>query len=435
MAGAAQTVITPPQGTPMAGYYSPRASIGVHDDLHAKALVLRQGRTSLALVVCDVIHMPAPVAARARKLIQTKTGIPESHVMISATHAHTGPVIPGATARLDFRGKDAELARAYSESLPGKIAEAVQLAAAAMKVARISSASGLEPSLTFNRRFYMADGTVGWNPGKLNPKIVKPAGPIDPEVGVVSVESLDGTPMATLVNYALHLDTVGGLEISADYPYTLARTVAARRPGITIFTIGCAGNLNHLDVRSSQPQKGHGEAARIGSALGAEVIRTISRLEMAAPRLAALSSIVPLSPAAHDPGEVAWARQTAATYGQAKPAPFLELVRAFRILDVEALEGKPLEAEVQVLRLNADTALVMLPGEIFTELGLAIKKASPFKRTFVVELANGSIGYVPDRKAYGEGNYEPVSARCAKGSGENLVEAALSMLQRIRGTD
>jgi hypothetical protein len=130
----------------------------------------------------------------------------------------------------------------------------------------------------------MADGTVGWNPGKLNPKIVKPAGPIDPEVGVVSVESPDGTPMATLVNYALHLDTVGGLEISADYPYTLARTVAARRPGLTIFTIGCAGNLNHIDVKSASPQKGHGEAARIGSALGAEVIRTISRLEVAAPR-------------------------------------------------------------------------------------------------------------------------------------------------------
>lgn len=433
MAGAAQTVITPPQGTPMAGYYSPRASAGVHDDLYAKALVLRQGKTSLALVVCDVIHMPAPVAARARQLIRSRTGIPENHVMISATHAHTGPVIPGATARLDFRGKDAELARAYSESLPGKIAEAVANAQSALKPARIGSASGHEPSLTFNRRFHMADGTVGWNPGKLNPKIVKPAGPIDPEVGVVSVESADGTPLATLVNYALHLDTVGGLEISADYPYTLARTVAARRPGLTIFTIGCAGNLNHIDVKSASPQKGHGEAARIGSALGAEVIRTISRLEVAAPRLAAVSTTVALRPAVHDPSEVAWARQTSATYGQTKPAPFLELVKAFRILDVEALAGGPLPAEVQVMRLNEDTALVMLPGEIFTELGLAIKQASPFKRTFVVELANGSIGYVPDRKAYGEGNYEAVSARCAPGSGEKLVETALSMLQRIRG--
>jgi len=225
---------------------------------------------------------------------------------------------------------------------------------------------------------------------------------------------------------------VGGVEISADYPYTLARTVAARRAGLTVFAQGCAGNLNHIDVKSPRPQKGHAEAARIGSALGAEVIRTISRLEPAAPRLAAASTTAALAAAAHDPSEVAWASNTTATYGQTKPAPFLELVKAFRILDVEALAGKPLKAEVQAMRLSADTALVALPGEIFTELGLSIKKASPFKKTYVVELANGSIGYVPDRKAFGEGNYEAVSARCAPGSGERLVEAALSLLNRMK---
>jgi len=415
----------------MAGYYSPRSSTGVHDDLRAKALVLRQGKVSLALVVCDVIHMPAPVVAQARQLIRSATGIPEGNILISATHAHTGPVIPGATARLDFGGKEAELARAYTASLPKKIAEAVQQAEAGLKPARLSSAAGSEPTLTFNRRFRMTDGTVGWNPGKLNPRIVEPAGPIDPEVGVVSIESSDGTPLSTLVNYALHLDTVGGLEISADYPYTLARTVAARRPGLTIFMQGCAGNLNHIDVKSSRPQKGHAEAERIGSALGAEVIRTISGLDSAPPRLASDSTVVQLGPATHDPSEVDWARTTSATYGQSKPAPFLQLVKAFRILDVEALAGKPLEAEIQVMRLNAETALVSLPGEIFTELGLAIKKASPFKRTFVVELANGSLGYVPDRKGFGEGNYEAVSARCEPGSGEKLVDAALALLKRM----
>jgi len=133
----------------------------------------------------------------------------------------------------------------------------------------------------------------------------------------------------------------------------------------------------------------------------------------------------------HDPSEVEWAKRTAATYGQPKPAPFLELVKAYRILDVEALGGKPLEAEVQVIRLNRDTALVALPGEIFTELGLAIKQGSPFKRTIVVELANGSLGYVPDRKGFSQGNYEAVSARCAAGSGEKLVDAAIDLLRTL----
>jgi hypothetical protein len=86
---------------------------------------------------------------------------------------------------------------------------------------------------------------------------------------------------------------------------------------------------------------------------------------------------------------------------------------------------------VQVIAFSDDLAIVALPGEIFVELGLAIKKASPFKYTFIAELANGSIGYIPNRSAYPEGNYEVVSARCATGSGEMLVDAAVKMLKEL----
>jgi hypothetical protein len=108
-------------------------------------------------------------------------------------------------------------------------------------------------------------------------------------------------------------------------------------------------------------------------------------------------------------------------------------VWAFTALDVFGRQGKPLEVEVQVIALGRDLAWVSLPGEIFVELGLAIKAASPFKHTIIAELANGSIGYIPTARAYDEGNYEPVSARCAKGSGEKLVEAALALLREAHG--
>jgi hypothetical protein len=98
---------------------------------------------------------------------------------------------------------------------------------------------------------------------------------------------------------------------------------------------------------------------------------------------------------------------------------------------VTARQGKPLEAEVQVIALGDQLAWVALPGEIFVELGMAIKQASPFPYTIVAELANGSVGYVPSRKAYPEGAYEVVSARCAAGSGEMLVDAALRMLKEL----
>jgi hypothetical protein len=114
------------------------------------------------------------------------------------------------------------------------------------------------------------------------------------------------------------------------------------------------------------------------------------------------------------------------------PKPkFMELVQTFKVLDVEARSGKPHEVEVQVIALGNEIAWVSLPGEIFVELGLNIKAASPFKQTFIAELANGSIGYIPNRSAYAEGNYEVVSARCAEGSGEMLVAAAIRMLRSL----
>src|SRR4030095_10479913 len=108
-------------------------------------------------------------------------------------------------------------------------------------------------------------------------------------------------------------------------------------------------------------------------------------------------------------------------------AKFMDQVKTFRVLDVAARAGRPLEVEVQVIAIGEDLAFVSLPGEAFVELGLAIKGASPFRHTFIVELANGAIGYIPNRSAYAEGNYEVVSARCAPGSGEMLVEAAIKM--------
>jgi hypothetical protein len=109
----------------------------------------------------------------------------------------------------------------------------------------------------------------------------------------------------------------------------------------------------------------------------------------------------------------------------------MKLVRSHRILGVAGRAGKPYRVEVQVIALGKDVAWVSLPGEIFVELGLAVKKLSPFPHTFVVELANESVGYVPDRRSYAEGNYEPESARCAAGSGERLVEAAVKLLTQL----
>ena len=326
-----------------------------------------------------------------------------------------------------------EIARRYAAELPVKIAESVRLAAADLQPARVRAAIGRDGTVSFSRRFFMSDGTVGWNPGKLNPKIVKPAGVIDPALPVLYFESAGGRPLATYVNFALHLDTVGGQKFSADYPYTIA-TLLAKIKGpemLTLFTIGAAGNVNHIDVRTKAPQKGNEEAARIGTVLAGEVIKTYARLEAVDPgALEVRREIVKLPLAPFDAGELEKARAIAAKYGKPGAAPFMDMVWAFKVLDVAAREGRPIEAEVQVVKLGNRVAWVGLPGEIFAELGLAVKKASPVPFTVVTELAGGSIGYVPDRAAYPQGAYEVVSARSAAGGGEMLVEAALRLLGR-----
>lgn len=439
-AGAAQVVITPPAGTPMAGYYFMRAADGVHDDLFAKALVFESHGVKSALVALDLIATTRDLVEDARREVEKRTGIPAASIMISATHAHTGPVISARNARESFSGGDLEPAKAFRAGLPGKIAEAVAQADAALTDASVSVGHGRESSIAFNRRFHMTDGTVGWNPGKKNPKIVKPAGTIDPDVPVIYVEAAGPThaPLATYVNYAVHLDNVGGLKISADMPATLARSLAEfRGPGmVTLFTAGCCGDINHIDVNSAAPQHGFDNAARMGVVLAGEVLRAWHGLLPIASEsaLKVKSATVPLDLAPLQDGDVEKARAIAARHnanGKEKPT-FLESVWAFKVLDVEARAGKPLEVEVQAVTLGDDLAFVSLPGEIFVELGLAIKQDSPYASTVIAELANGSIGYIPSRRAYAQGNYEVISARCASGSGERLVDAALSLLKELK---
>lgn len=435
--GVAQVDITPPEGAPMAGYYYNRAAEGAHDPLFATAMVIEREGVRFAIVTCDLLSMPAEIAKEARGRIARDPGIPASHVVVSATHTHTGPALVAGQIRYNLAGDMLRIGKEYSEGLAARIHQAVAAAAASLQPARLYAARGREDSLTFNRRFWMKDGTVGWNPGKRNPNIVRTAGPIDGDVPILYAESPEGRPIGVFVNYALHLDTVGGTRYSRDYPHTLARVLeAARGDGlVTLFTLGCAGNLNHTDVSTARRQSGNAEAARIGSVLAAAVLKAMGGMQPVADMPIRVSSReVPLALAPFTEAELAEARPVAATFGTEKPAPFLDLVKATRIVSVAARNGEPIRAEVQVLSIGRDVAFVALPGEIFTELGLAIKLASPFAWTSIVTLANDSTGYIPDRKGHAQGAYEPVSSRVAPGSGERLVEAAtLALIEHAQG--
>ena len=434
-AGAGTVRITPDWPTPMAGYYNTRLSTNTHDDLYAKAIVLEAEGTRAALVVCDLISLPRKVVVETREIISRTTGVAGSNVMISATHSHTGPVLDTGSSRKTVDGSGTDVVRDYTAQLPAKIAEAVRLAETALQPARLSVAHQTEDHLSHNRRFHLRDGTVGWNSGKLNTNIVRAAGPIDPDVAVIYFESQQTHPIATYVNFAMHPDTVGGLEFSADYAFHLSRLLGDYKGTnmVTVFANGACGNINHVDVNWTSPQKGHTEAARLGTILAGNVFKAYTRLKPVTPgQIRMRYEIVKLALPELKPGEVEAAHETVSRLGSKTPPKFLEQVNAFKVLDVAARQGRPHDVEVQVIAMGDEVAWVSLPGEIFVELGLEIKKKSPFRHTIIAELANGAIGYIPNASAYDEGNYEPVSARCARGSGEELVQVALKLLQQLK---
>jgi neutral ceramidase len=416
--GRGSSVITPFLDQPMAGYYYPRSAEGVHDDLYAKAVAFDDGFQEIVLVACDTVSVARGAVEEARRRIEKQLGIPPSHVLISATHSHTGP---------DFTPE-------YETFLARRIADAVTTAHRNKTVARLSVANDSEPSLPHYRRYWMKDGTVVTNPGFLNPAIVKPAGTIDPRVPVLYAEDLQGAPLLTWVNYSMHLDTVGGTWISADYPYFLARLLAkVKGPDmLTVFTIGAAGNINHWDVARPGPQRGLGEAQRLGEVLSAAVIRAYTHLERAeAPRVAALSSTIRIPIQKPSAEEIAEAKKIVATPPDPSVDFTLDRVKAVKVMQVVDRKGEDLSPEVQVLSVGP-VAFVGIPGELFVELGLEIQKKSPFKNTVIVELADQDIGYIPTEDGFRQGAYEPTSTLMVPGSGERIAAKAIELLGELK---
>ncbi|MFO0900423.1 MAG: neutral/alkaline non-lysosomal ceramidase N-terminal domain-containing protein [Pirellulales bacterium] len=438
--GTAQVEITPPRGMRMCGYFFERLNTGTHDPLWAKALVFQQGDVRAALVFCDLIGLPRAVTQRARRDAAIKTGIPADNILVAATHSHTGPLYFDAlrdfyhSQAVGHFGQDAAEPVDYSAVLAGKIVAAVEAAHKAAKPATLAAGVAQQRGLSFNRRFHLRDGSVVFNPGKLNPNIVRPAGPIDPDLGLVAVRDAAGQTEAVLAVFALHLDTVGGTDYSADYPFYLERGLqTALGPRVvSLFAAGTCGDINHIDVTHDRPQGGQAEAERIGSALSATATSTLANLPpIANPSLAVRRAIVEAPLQTYPPEQLEAARQRLPEVGR-RLMPFLEEVETVKIVDLERLGGQPnYPLETQVFRFSDEVAVVGLPGEVFVELGLAIKAASPFPTTLVIELANDDPAYIPTRKAFAEGSYETVNSRVQSGSGEQLVEAAVRLLKEL----
>ena len=441
-AGVAGVDVTPPVGYRMSGYFNERLNTGVKDSLHARALVLRQGDRRAAIVVCDLMGVPRSVTGPAREQASEATGIPAENIAIAATHSHTGPMYFDALRNYYHRraverlGRDPYETIDYSAELTTNLVKAIREANDSLHPIELAAGNAHENRLSFNRRFHMRDGTVRFNPGERseNPNILRPAGPIDPQVGIVTITEPGATkPSAMLAAFALHLDTLSGTEYSADFPHVAeVKLRATFGPEFDfIFGAGTCGDINHLDV-SAGPTR---QTAEIGELLAETIGGAVATKKLpviAAPSLAVRHAIIEAPLQHYPPAEVAAALENMALVG-GRELSFLDQVQAYKITFLQEFQGsKTIPLEVQAFRLSDDVAIVTLPSEVFVEIGLAIKAASPFPTTIVISMANDYIGYIPTRKACAEGSYETVNSIVEPGAGEMLVEAAARILKELK---
>jgi hypothetical protein len=338
------------------------------------------------------------------------------------------------------------------------IVSAVKRADAAATEVTVTAGNTLQQTpVSFNRRFLMQDGSVRTWARADTPGAIRPAGPIDPEIGVVRFDAAGGKARGLLSSFALHLDTVGGTEYSADFPFFIEREIRDALGGgvVSLFGNGCCGNINHVDPTKAEANKTEG----IGSSIGRSIVAGLpALLPVEAPRLQVRSATVAVPLLECSSEQVAAAKKLLGEIKAGAKPEFLAHVDAYRRLIIdnlrhdidqdEAMEwlgwgltkklagsGDTMPLEVQVITLGREVAVVAFPGESFVEHGLAIKNASPFRTTLVVELSNhGETIYVPTRAAAIGGGYETTNTTVAPGAGELMVETVVRLLREAATT-
>ncbi|MBI3990607.1 MAG: neutral/alkaline non-lysosomal ceramidase N-terminal domain-containing protein [Candidatus Omnitrophica bacterium] len=436
--GLAEKDITPPVGTPLAGNArEDYSSKGVYHRLYARAMVVDDGKKRVAIVLVDLIIVTSAMVKVCREKIKEVTGIKEEDIMIAATHTHSGPDV--GELRIGHKVNNATL-----DMIQRGIAESAIEADRVRQHAKIGFGSGKEETIGHNRRFRLKDGTVHMNWEKIDPyKIDEILGPIDPEVGVIKIEDIGGRLLALFVNYTCHPAILAGDNdlISADYPGFFYEIIKERlgRGVLSIFANGAEGNINHIDPYNPEQKRGFEESKRLGEKLADSALRVCKDIKKMDTEITVFASREKLLiPRRKIPDErIKWAKHVLSKW-DGKPITLVDglpdEVYAQEALFLKERECEPVETEVQAFVIG-DVALVGLPGEVFVEFGLEIKKFSPFAKTFIIGLANGLIGYVPTLRAFKEGGLESTPARhsqLTEVAGDMLVDSACRQLSMLK---
>jgi hypothetical protein len=402
--------------------------------LFARAIVLDDTRTRLALVTVDSCMMPRELIDRAKRLASARTGIREDRMMISATHTHSAP------AAMSCLGSRAE--QAYADALPAWMAQAVADAAARLVPARAGWAAFDDWDHTHTRRWILrpdkmkpdpfGDVTVRANmhPGYQNPDAIVESGPVDPQFSLLALQSADGAPIAILANYSQHY--FGTAPVSGDYQAMLARLLSERTgAGVVLFAQGTSGDQMWMDYGGPKPADtlesysrelaDRAEAAWQGITYSGKVTVAMEEARLHLRRRVPGAS------------RLAWAKGILA----AMKSPVAASQPEVYAREAQYLHDEPVrELKLQAIRVG-NAAITAIPNEVYAITGLKLKARSPLPATFNIELANGAEGYIPPVEQHRLGGYTTWPARSAgleAAAESRIAETLLTLLEGVTGS-
>lgn len=413
-AGAAKAEITPELGVSLDGPIAKNGLVkAVHDPLHARAVVLDDGHTRIALVICDLTMIGRDVVDEAKAIVERTSGLPAKNILVAATHTHASP-----RANHIVRGPKDD---AYHKLLSARIAEAIFAAEKNLLPAAVGSGSFDEKKYLRCRRSLCEPGTVPANPfgvtdeqvrsvSQTDGEVLRPAGPIDPQFSVLSIRHADGAPLAALGNYSVHY--AGGYRaytVSADYFGQFAAAIESemkpgngRPPFLGLMSNGTSGNTGSIAGGGANPPFEHMKI--IGRDLADKAMKTIAAIEHRSDAaLGVATKELEFAVRKPDAARLAWADKALADPKAKHPHKWTPVYAQ----EARELDQYPATIRIQLQAVKiGDTLIAAIPCEPFAETGLAIKAHDPQKRTFTISLANGYGGYLPPPEQHRLGGYE-----------------------------
>lgn len=430
--------ITPPLGCCIPGYYSARIADGVVDRLYCRAIAVSNGDDTVIMMSMDALSVHYDVNKGILERVVQYTGIPENNLSISAIHSHTAIPRKAPSWSAVYGDED------YDNWLIRIGADCMVLAYQSMEEATLKYGTSTVEGVGFNRVYVMKDGRLQTAPEIGDPDVVRPHGPIDPEVSVVFVENKEGKPMGALVNHACHPDVIKGTKYSADWPGVVVKRLKEKYGNdfVGIFFNGTCGNINHVDVINGKEYPPSSHYITMGNLVADSALEAIASAEaVTGDTVGSSKETFELPEREWDMKRIAWAEHIVATV---KPIEGLTLALGTGHQDQEDLftatstlraynaRREKRNMTVQATRIG-DVYFYSVPGEMFVQHGLYIKANSPGKKNVVSELSHGISGYIPTKDAIADTVYESKmsSFPFEAGAGEFIAEKAVKLAEEL----